>query len=540
MGADEHARAGAGWLSGPMRVRGPWADSYLAAVALVVFALVPYLALTGAFTSLTPALAKSIGLSDQALALTSGMANAAYAFGTVLAVQFAQHLHGRRMLLLYATLFVIGSVLAALAPTPGLFIAGHVLQGLCTSLMLIAAVPPLVIGWPVSKLRWTAITMNMCIFGAVAVGPVIGGVQAGAGDWRPLFWIVAGMGALALLFAVLTFEDQPPQDRGAPWDWVAITLAGGGCAAAFFGSAELKTHSMLSTIVFLPLLVGVGMIAALVFFEYFVRRPLMPVRSIATTRPLAGLIVAMCAGAASVTLVELAQTALQTRVSPTHLGMLFWPEFGGAVATAAVFGAVLRTRFIPVLAFGGMAVLAGGAAVLSGVATGPQSLVIVGSGLVGIGVGASVSPALFIAGFSLPSAQIQRVFALVELLRGVAAFMVAPILVHLAATTAASPAAGSGTAMWVCFGIAAGGGFLAVYLFVLGRARLERPDLESWQGGESPAWDSPPIAAGVRGEGALGIPGQIVLAGRLAPRAQVNGGERGIERHGTPAPGTRR
>ena len=34
-----------------------------------------------------------------------------------------------------------------------MFIAGRVIQGLCTSLLLIAAVPPLAIGYPASKLR---------------------------------------------------------------------------------------------------------------------------------------------------------------------------------------------------------------------------------------------------------------------------------------------------------------------------------------------------------------------------------------------------
>jgi hypothetical protein len=38
--------------------------------------------------------------------------------------------------------------------------------------------------------------------------------------------------------------------------------------------------------------------------------------------------------------------------------------------------------------------------VLSGVTKGSDALVLIGSGLVGLGVGASVSPALFIAGFS--------------------------------------------------------------------------------------------------------------------------------------------
>ena len=46
-----------------------------------------------------------------------------------------------------------------------------------------------------------------------------------------------------------------------------------------------------------------------------------------------------------------------------------------------------------------MVMLSGGIAVMSGVARGSEAFVLIGSGLVGIGVGASVSPALFIAGF---------------------------------------------------------------------------------------------------------------------------------------------
>ena len=483
-----------------MRFRGPLADSYAGAVALVVFALIPYLALSAAINPLLPILSKSLPLSRQALQISTGMANAAYAFGTVIAVQFAVHLRGRRMLFLYAVLFVIGSMLAALAFTPGFFIAGHVIQGLTTSLMLIAAVPPLVTGWPASKMPWTGVIMNLCIFGAVAVGPVVGGVQAGAGAWRPLFWIVAGLGGLALLFVILTFEDQPPQDESAPWDWVAILLAGVGSAAAFFGASELLTHRLLDLIVFLPLVAGALMIVVLVAYEYRIKHPLMPVRQIATTFPVAGITIAMCAGAASIGLVTLVGTALQSKSSPIHLAMLFWPEFGAAVASAILFGLLFRTRFVPLLALGGMVMLAGGAAVLSGVVHGPDALVIIGSGLVGLGVGASVSPALFIAGFSLASAQIQRVFALIELLRGVAAFLIAPVLAHLALTVASSPKSGTAIAIWVCFGIVVGGGLLAAYLLILGRARLQRPDLERWGQGEEPAWESPPLLAGIRDE----------------------------------------
>jgi MFS family permease len=486
-----------------VRFKGPLADSYLAAVALVVCALTPYLALSTALTPLGPVITKSVGLSEQSFQLTTGMANAAYAFGTVAAVQLALHLPQRRLLLGYAALFVIGSVLAAGAWTPGLFIAGRVLQGLTTSLMLIAAVPPLVTGWPVQRTRWTAMTMNFCIFGAVALGPVVGGIQAGAEDFRPLFWIVAGVGAVAFVLVLLTWEDAPAQDRSAPWDWVAQVLAGLGCAAAFFGASETATHRFMSPIVFLPLACGLAMVVALVVHQYRARRPLMPVRSLTHTLPLAGILTAMTAGAASIALVELVQTALKTRFSPEHLAMLFWPEFGAAVIAALLFAAVFETRLIPVLAFSGLVMLGGGAAVLSGVATGPEALVAVGSGLVGLGVGASVSPALFVAGFSQESSRLQRVFALVELLRGVAAFMFAPLLLHLAKTVSPDPATGAKIGIWICFGVAVAGALGVAYLFVLGRVGLRRPQLERWLDGEGPALDSAPLLAGVRGEGLL-------------------------------------
>lgn len=61
-----------------------------------------------------------------------------------------------------------------------------------------------------------------------------------------------------------------------------------------------------------------------------------------------------------------------------------------------------------------------------------QALTLVGSGVTGLG--ATVAPAPFAAGFSLPLHQPAAVFAIVELLRAIAAFMIAPACAHFAAT----------------------------------------------------------------------------------------------------------
>jgi MFS family permease len=482
--------------------RGPLASSYPAAVALVVCALVPFLMLTSALIPLLPVLAKNLKLSMPTLDIAVGLAEGGYAFGTVLAVQFAVRLPQRRMLLCYISLFVVAAIIAASAPTGIVFIVAIIVEGLCTSLMLIAAVPPLVIGWPTSKLPITGLVLNLCIFGALAIGPTVGGLQAASGTWRPLFWGVVGVAAMALLLSLLTYVDAPPQDLSVPWDIVAVPLAAVGCAASFFGAAQLENVGPAPSSL-APLLAGVAMLVTLVVHQYRSRQPLMPLKQLATTFPITGITIALCASASAFGLIELVLIVLSKKVSPTSIAVQFLPLFGAAIVTAALFGLLIKTRFIPVLAIGGLCMVTAAAALLlTGLETGGSALIAASAGLIGLGVGASVSPALFLAGYSLRSTQIQRIFALIELLRGVTAFLVAPILLYLATAIGTSKAAGAETVVWICLGIAAGGTLVALALFTLGGQPLHKPDVERWNQGQ-PAWKSAPLLRRVRSKEGL-------------------------------------
>jgi MFS family permease len=479
--------------------QGPLAGRYPAVAAMVMCALIPFLALSAALQPLTPIIAKQLHMSLQTMSLSSGLGNAAYAIGTVLAVQFAQHLPQRRMMVGYATLLVAGSVLGAAAQDPGMYIAGHVLQGLCTSLLLIAAVPPLAIGFPAMKLRTTAMIMNVCIFGAVALGPTIGGLQAQSHAWRPLFWVVAAISVTALALAVLTFDDAPAADPDAPRDLPAIALAAVGCVSAFFGASELLTHRFLDPVTIVPLLGGLAVIVVLIVYQFRAKRPLLTIRTMLTsTMPVAGIAVALFAAAASVSATALTAGALTGRYSPLHLGLLYLPEVAGAVITAVVLGMVLNSRAIHYLPLAGMVFLAAGIAVFRIQLPSSEAATLVGSGLTGIGLGATVAPALFVAGFSLPSASLQRVFAIVELMRAVAAFMIAPIFAHFAATVGGNVDAGTGIALWIGLALAIGGAVIGVAIYALGGARPQTPDIERFVAGEAPAWYSPPLLARAR------------------------------------------
>jgi MFS family permease len=487
--------------------QGPLAGRYPAVAIMVMLALIPYLALSAALGPLTPIIGKNLHMSLQTMSLSSGLANAAYAVGTVLAVQFAQHLPQRRMLVGYAALLVIGSVLAAAAQDPAMYIVGHVIQGLCTSLLLIAAVPPLAIGFPPSKLRATAIIMNICIFGAVALGPTIGGLQAQSHGWRPLFWVIAAIAASALVLAVLTFEDAPPANPDSPRDLPAIALAAIGCTAAFFGASELLTHPFLDRLTILPLLAGLATIVVLIVYQFRAAQPLLTIRAMLTsTMPVAGIVVALFAAAASVSATVLTAGALTGRYRPLHLGLLYVPEVGGAVITAIALGVVLRRRAMHYLPLVGMAFLAAGIGVFLIKVPSTQAATLIASGLTGIGLGATVAPALFVAGFSLSAPSLQRVFAIVELLRAVAAFMIAPIFAHFAANYSGGLDAGTSAALWIGLGIAIGGAVLGVTIYLLGGARPQAADLDSFLSGASPAWYSPPLLAKLRRNAGVPVP----------------------------------
>jgi nucleotide-binding universal stress UspA family protein/multidrug transporter EmrE-like cation transporter len=272
-----------------------------------------------------------------------------------------------------------------------------------------------------------------------------------------------------------------------------------------------------------PLFGGLALIVALIVYQFRARRPLLTIRTMLTSSiPVAGVGVALFAAAASVAATALTANVLLQTYSPVHVGLLYLPELGGAIVMAFVFGIVISRTAMHYLPLVGMALLAAGIVVFRIALPANQPLVLLGSALTGLALGATVAPALFVAGFSLQSASLQRVFAIIELLRAVAAFMVAPILAHFAVTAAADLNVGTGYALWIGFGLAVGGAVFGVAIYVLSGARPQRPDLDEFIDGDSPAWYSPPLLARLR----PGLPSPSAAV-KTAPSVTTSN-ERGI------------
>ena len=481
----------------------PLAGHYWPTVLFVLLALCPDLFLSTGMSLLRLPISKDLHAPVAAIGLGETFSNAGWAFGAVLASDLAQRFSGWKLNVLYEAVFILGSILGAAAPTVAFLAAGRILQGTATGMLLVSALPPIIRGFPVERLGITAGVTDLGLFGAVTAGPVLGGYVAQTGTWR---WFFAAMGLLAacgLVLAVLVVKRQAGFNPGFPFDTAAIVLAAAGAGLTFYGVGNLGAGSSVSwtaPIVWIPAALGIIATIVLIVYQYRHENALMPVKPIATTYPMIGIITGVLGGAAYTSLLELLLLYLQQvrGLQPLSFSLLFWPGIAAALVSAFIFGKFFNTRYVLLLPLLGVSSLIAGAWILStttATTTGTGEILWI-TGLLGFGAGITVSPALFMAGLSVKPMLVGRAFALVEMLRLAGAFAIVPAFTYFAMSYGTTPERlmlGLHYMYWVILiGLVVTIG-ICTTIFLLGGARIHAPDLRAYLEEQEPALESPPI-----------------------------------------------
>jgi MFS family permease len=474
-------------------------------LAVALFALVPYILVVSGAALFRNDVLTDLGATEGALGIIDGLSTAGYAFGALLGGDLINRYRQRRLFIACEGLFIVGWTLAALAGGTISYGAGRILTGFATGLLLVTALPPVIRRFPPSRLPVTAVFINLGFFRAIAAGPLLGGAVAALHLWRGLYGGFAGLGIVTVAIALLTLPHIEPPNAALCLDRSGLALGLVSTVAVFWGSGELTSHGFATIQVALPLGIGLACFVALLLVEYYKAEPLSPVRLMWSTLPVVGILVAMIGGGAFFSFVLLVTQSL-LRIAhrqPLDVGLLFWPQIIGALLTAAALGLVFRTRFLPVLAFAGMLLLvAGGALLVARGVTEDGALLLSAVALLGLGAGATVSPGMFMAGFSLQAQIIGRLFALVELVRSVADFILGPVILRIARDAshgAALDPSGVRHALWITLLITLAATVLCLVLYVLGGAGLPRPDIDGWIKKNRTALHSPRLLKILRG-----------------------------------------
>jgi hypothetical protein len=360
--------------------------------------------------------------------------------------------------------------------------------------------------FPHTYLPLTAAFINIAFFGAVAAGPVLGGLVASGHLWRELYGSFAAIGVITFIAAIFSLPKIEPGNPRLPIDYAGLTLGLAGTVLPFWAAGELTSQGFGSPAVAVPLGIGLICFIALMVVEYHKQEPLAPVAMMWSTFPVIGALVAMIGGGAFVSYVELTIQYL-TKIAhstPLAAGVSFWPQVVGVALSASLLRLIFGSRFLPLLGYGGMLLLAVGGALLLFEAYDNRNFLFAAVGLLGLGAGATVSPGLFLAGLSLRTQFIGRILALVELVRSVADFILAPVMMRVAiessGTSSATPnLAGLHESIAITLVITLAGLIVVIALHAVSGCGLPSPDLQAWLKQNRPAITSPRLGQALRG-----------------------------------------
>ncbi|EQC59275.1 DSBA oxidoreductase [Limosilactobacillus fermentum MTCC 8711] len=113
----------------------------------------------------------------------------------------------RKIIIFALLVFILGSVLSAMAPSFVLLLTGRMIQGIGTGLILPLMFAVAMQIFPPQKLGAVNGIMALVIMFAPAIGPTLTGLILGIANWRWIFWSFIPLLVIALIFAVMELEN---------------------------------------------------------------------------------------------------------------------------------------------------------------------------------------------------------------------------------------------------------------------------------------------------------------------------------------------
>ena len=168
---------------------------------------------------------------------------------------FLQRVTTRSAYTVAMTTFMVGTLLAALAPTFEVLLVARSIQAAGTAVMMPLLMTTLMQVVPENERGRVMGDVMLAISVAPAFGPVLSGLILNVGSWRLIFLFVLPVAALITAFGLRQLKNVGEIQTGRV-SWLSVALAGGGFATLVYGLSEVGARSggQLTTIIS----VGVG------------------------------------------------------------------------------------------------------------------------------------------------------------------------------------------------------------------------------------------------------------------------------------------
>lgn len=188
--------------------------------------------------------------------------------------------------------FLIGAVIAALAPNFVILLVGRMIQGIATGLILPLMFTVAMQVFPPAKLGTAMGVCALVIMFAPAIGPTLTGLILAKLSWHWIFWAFVPFLVIALLFAITSLENVGDLSR-PKIDVLSILASVIGFASVVTGVSFASSRGWGSPVVLGLLVVGIVVLAFYAYRQLHIAEPILNLKIFANPAFRAGAIMVM-------------------------------------------------------------------------------------------------------------------------------------------------------------------------------------------------------------------------------------------------------
>ncbi|QAY66919.1 DHA2 family efflux MFS transporter permease subunit [Paenibacillus protaetiae] len=184
----------------------------------------------------------------------------------------------RQMFLTAMTLFLIGSIVSAVAPEFGVLLVGRIIQASGTGLMLPVMMNTILVIFPPEKRGGAMGLIGLVIMFAPAIGPTISGLIMDSLTWRWLFYLVIPLAAFSVAFAA-AFLQNVSEVTKPKVDVLSILLSTIGFGGIVYGFSKSGEIGWSDPEVYWMIIAGCVGLLLFIWRQLVVKSPVMDLRA---------------------------------------------------------------------------------------------------------------------------------------------------------------------------------------------------------------------------------------------------------------------
>jgi len=227
------------------------------------------------YTPAMPELTRVFATNEAAIKLSLSLYFAGFAVAQLLAGPASDAFGRKSASLAFLSIFLVGGLLAIFSPTIEVLLFARLIQGIGASVGMTVA--RAIVRDQFTGAEASSIMNLIGIMLAVgpAMGPTIGGLSLAAFGWKSVFFLMAGLGGLAIVTVVIFLRETTRPDISLVRPrrllsaygtllteprFLLAALVLGGSIGALYAQATMLTFILINTVGMTPTAFGIGML----------------------------------------------------------------------------------------------------------------------------------------------------------------------------------------------------------------------------------------------------------------------------------------